>query len=145
MAIRIGGRLRRQGGALVFGPLLARSGASRAQAIDAARAALPDAARSSGVLKAVSAACKRAGQPAAGTLVFPNSADTYLALANGRRVGSDRVRGRSAREGQGGPLSGAHRGSGLIPGAFTVWCRQMALGDKSVSQGQAGWKPAGRA
>ena len=205
MSIRIGKRLRRQGGVLVFGLLLAWGGAARAQAVDAARAALPEATRASGVLKvatslqwppfafsddggapdgidirlvkllagrlglrpefedvkfpaivpgvasgrydigvdqigdtaeraravafldyfnsglgllvrkgaggidvnhlcgrtlvltqgssqvavaeAVSAACTQAEQPAVGTLVFPDSADTYLALANGRGDG----------------------------------------------------------
>ena len=51
MAIRFGRRRRRFAGVLALGLLLVGGGAARAQVVDAARAALPDATRSSGVLK----------------------------------------------------------------------------------------------
>ncbi len=249
MAIRIGKRLRRQGAMLVFGLLLFWNGTPRAQAVDAARAALSEATRSSGVLKvatslqwppfafsddsgapdgidirlvkllagklglrpefedvkfpaivpgvasgrydigvdqigdtaerakavafldyfnsglgllvrkgasgidvnhlcgrtlvltqgssqvavaeAVSAACKQAGQPAVGTLVFPDSADTYLALANGRGDGFLTARAVGLYVAKDGKLAMTE---GTLPGQDSLSGIVMARGNTALRE-----------
>ena len=70
--------------------LLVRQGAD--PALDATHLcghtlALTQGSAQVGVAAQLSADCVKAGQPPIATLMFPNSADTYLALANGRGDG----------------------------------------------------------
>ncbi len=70
-----------------------------------------------GVADKLSANCVQAGQPAVASLLFPNSADTYLALANGRGDGFLTDQAVGAYIAKGNPKLAMT--TGMLPGLVT--------------------------